>query len=144
LVPHQGIRAGDLSVLLGAHRDDLRGRLAGHLPAPKSNRPNEDQYDGDGTILFLRFTSDELTSIMFVDGWLEYQGLQLHDTTFEVLEPALVERGFTVDDNPEYFVDGVDIAGLGVNIATADDVGGDGDDIEWVALWRPDPDSDDG
>jgi len=37
---------------------------------------------------------------------------------------------------PEYFSDGVDCPELGINIATWEDVGGDGDGIEWVSVWR--------
>jgi len=136
LMPRQGIRLGDVQVILGTPRDEVRRRLAGCLPEPETCRDGrEDQYISD-TTLFLRYENATLKVIMFIDGLLAYDGIELHDTRWGILAPALAESGFTIMDSPAYFVDGVDCPELGVNIATQDDVGGDGDDIEWVSLWR--------
>jgi hypothetical protein len=105
------------------------------LPAPRTRRESEDQYTSD-TTLFLRYDNDTLNVIMFIDGRLAYNGLELHDTRWAVLAPALTERGLTINDAPVYFTEGVDCPELGVNIATQEEVGGDGDEIEWISLWR--------
>src|SRR5215216_4921661 len=131
LMPRQGIRLGNVEVILGAARDVIRRQLAGCLPEPKTIREGEDQYISD-TTLFLRYENATLKVIMFIDGLLAYDGIELHDTCWGILAPALAESGFTIMDSPAYFADGVDCPELGVNIATKDDVGGDGDDIECV------------
>jgi hypothetical protein len=106
LIPHQGIRLGEIQVTLGAPREEIRRRLAECLPAPMTRRESEDQYISD-TTLFLRYDNDTLNVIMFIDGRLAYNGLELHDTRWDVLAPALTERGFTINDGPVYFTDGV-------------------------------------
>jgi hypothetical protein len=135
LVPRQGIRLGEVQVTLGTRRKEIRRRLAGSFPAPQTLRKGEDQYVSD-TTLFLRYEKDSLKVIMFIDGQLTYEGLELRDTRWEVLAPALAQRGLTISDSPVHFVDGVDCPELGINIATQEEVGGDGDGIEWVSLWR--------
>ncbi|MEV4352524.1 hypothetical protein AB0J83_49365 [Actinoplanes sp. NPDC049596] len=134
LVPHQGLRSGDVEVLLRTSREELRAALAGTFPAPDENRPFEDQYSNEHTTLFLRYADGVLTSILFVNGSLQYDGLELYATTFGALGPALAARNLSVRE-PVEFDDGMDVPGLGVNIATREDVGSDGDEIEWVALW---------
>ncbi|MFG1994282.1 hypothetical protein ACGFJ7_30350 [Actinoplanes sp. NPDC048988] len=133
LVPHQGLRSGDVEVLLRTGRDRLRAALAGRFGAPDENRPYEDQFSNEHTTLFLRYDDGLLTSILFIAGSLQYDGIELYDTTFGTLEPALTARGFELRE-PVEFTDGMDVPGLGVNIATREDVGSDGDEIEWVAL----------
>ena len=86
---------------------------AGRVPCPRmTRRESEDQCISD-TTLFLRYDNDTLNVIMFIDGRLAYNGLELHDTRWEVLAPALTERGFTINDGPVYFTDGVDARSLG-------------------------------
>ncbi|XVU21525.1 hypothetical protein ACQPZJ_30155 [Actinoplanes sp. CA-054009] len=134
LVPHEGLRSGDVEVRLRTSREELRAALAGRFGAPDENRPFEDQFTNEETTLFLRYDGGLLTSILFIAGSLRYDGIELYDTTFGVLEPALTARGLELKD-PVEFTDGMDVPELGVNIATREDVGSDGDEIEWVALW---------
>jgi hypothetical protein len=92
-------------------------------------------------MVFLRYdATDTLEEIMCIQGSLRLGALELHDTTWAELGPALQSLGYTITD-PEYYVDGRDCPELGINIATREDVGGDeGDDaIEWIAAWRVNP-----
>ncbi|MFF5084596.1 hypothetical protein ACFY36_46780 [Actinoplanes sp. NPDC000266] len=134
LVPTKGLRSGDVEVRLRAGREELRTALAGRFGPPDENRPYEDQFSNADTTLFLRYEDGLLTSLLFIAGSLQYDGIELYDTTFGVLEPALIARGLELTE-PVEFTDGMDVPGLGVNIATREDVGSDGDEIEWVALW---------
>jgi hypothetical protein len=135
LIPHQGIRTGPTEILLGTSREDNR-RLMDVLSLSRENhRDGEDQFRGDGMMIFLRYEGGALDRIMFIHGRLSVDGLELHETRWQELEPALAARGYTFRD-AEYFADGTDCPELGVNIATWEDVGGDGDGIEWVSLWR--------
>jgi hypothetical protein len=138
LIPRRGIRIGGTEILLGTSREDNRGLMAA-LPLSRENhRDGEDQFVSDGTMIFLRYTGDTLDRIMFIRGNLSLEGLELHETSWAELEGALAARGYTFDD-PEYFADGLECPELGVNIATQEDVGGDGDGIEWVSLWQQSP-----
>jgi hypothetical protein len=135
LIPQRGIRTGPTEILLGSSREDNRGLMAAVPLSRENHRDGEDQFTGDGTMIFLRYEADVLDRIMFIHGRLSLDGLELHETTWAELEPALAERGYRFD-GPSYFADGLECPELGVNIATWEDVGGDGDGIEWVSLWQ--------
>jgi len=136
LLPHRGISTGRIQIVVGSARADNRRAMAGLFPPPENRRDNEDQYLSDENTIFLRYDDDILNVIMFIKGRLSFDGLELHDTTWEHLAPELNARGFTINTEPKYFADGVDCPELGINIATWEDVGGDGDGIEWVSVWR--------
>jgi len=135
LIPRRGIRTARTEILLGSSREDNRALMAAVPLSRENHRDGEDQFVGDGTMIFLRYQGDVLDRIMFIHGRLSLDGLELHETTWAELEPALRERGYTFD-GPKYFADGLECPELGVNIATWEDVGGDGDGIEWVSMWQ--------
>jgi hypothetical protein len=135
LIPHRGIRQGSTEILLGTAREDNRTLMSALSLTRVNPRDGEDQFRGDGIMIFLRYGGDALDQIMFIHGHLSHDGLELHETRWSELEPALAARGCTFQE-PEHYADGIDCPELGVNIATWEDVGGDGDGIEWVSLWR--------
>ncbi|GHT85012.1 hypothetical protein AGMMS49543_15670 [Betaproteobacteria bacterium] len=142
LLPRRGIRIGETEIVVGAPRAEVRQAMAQHFPPPDNGRgASEDQYDHDDRMVFLRYDdADTLEQIMCINGSVHLDGLELHDTTWSELAPLLEARGYTFTE-PEHYVDGQECPELGINIATHEDVGGDEDDdgIEWVAVWRPDP-----
>jgi hypothetical protein len=135
LIPHRGIRTGPTEILLGTSRAANRALMDALTLSRQNHREGEDQFLGGDIMIFLRYDADVLDRIMFLHGRLSLDGLELHDTRWEELEPALAARGYTFRE-PEHFADGTDCPELGINIATWEDVGGDGDGIEWVSLWR--------
>jgi len=142
LIPCRGIRIGETEIVLGAPRAEVCQALAQHFPPPANRRrPSEDQYAHEDRKVFLRYdAADTLEEIMCINGSLQLDGLELHDTTWAELAPRLEARGCTITA-PKYYADGRDCPELGINIATREDVGGDEDEdeIEWVAVWRSNP-----
>ncbi len=137
LLPSKGIEQGDIQVTFGQERPALREALsAAFLPPEESDYPDEgDFHSKDGsTFIRVRYDGTTVRDIEFLSGSLSYQDVALHaGTTFGEIEKRLGALGFTFRST-EWLGDGMDCPGLGVNIATRDDVGGDGDGIEWVIL----------
>jgi len=123
-------------VLLGMDRAALRSELSAILGEPRSHFPDEDDYTSDehGTWLRLRFDGDRLQDVEFLRGELYLGGVPLHGgARWSELRGQLASRGFDFSPATE-LGDGQECPGLGVNIATHGDVGGDGDGIEWVIV----------
>lgn len=136
LVPRRGIRHDGSEVFLGAARDDVRATVAPVLGAPaRAHYPDEDTYQGaDGSLVRLRFVDDVLRDIEFLAGEIFLDGLALHGTVrWPALAERLAARGYRFDRARE-LGDGWECADLGVNIATRQAVGGEGDEIEWVIV----------
>jgi hypothetical protein len=137
LLPRRGIRIGKTEIIIGAPRAEVRQALSQHFSYPTSpRRPTEDQYERGERKVFMRYDdADTLEEIMCVSGSLCLGELELHETTWTELAARLKACGYTITE-PLYYADGQDCQELGINIATRDDLGGDGDEIEWVAMWR--------
>ncbi len=138
LVPRQGIACGTLQVSLGQEREALRKRmLAAHFLPPKPSRfADEDDFRtaDKSTFIRVRYDGSKVRDIEFLSGALQYQGVNLHrNTTFAQLEKKFKAMKLNFRDT-KWLGDGQDCPGLSINIATHEDVGGDGDGIEWVIL----------
>lgn len=142
-----------LQVYFGLDREHLRQILNSEFGAPKSHRPDEDDFEAaDNTWFRLRFAGETLNAIEFINGSLEFDGIPLHQgSRWDTIAGALAARGHTFiaafgppDFTMGWLGTGHDCKTLGINIATRENVGGDeGDDsIEWVITskdWSPKP-----
>jgi hypothetical protein len=136
LVPRRGVRGGGVEVLLGLDRAAARSELSAILGEPRSHFPDEDDYTSDehGTWLRLRFEGDRLRDVEFLRGDLYLDGVPLHGgASWSRLSGQLAGLGFDFSPAGE-LGEGQECPRLGVNIATHQDVGGDGDGIEWVIV----------
>jgi hypothetical protein len=135
LVPRRGVTGGG-EVLLGMDRAALRSGLSPVLGEPHSHFPDEDDYRSDehGTWLRLRFDGDRLQDVEVLRGDLYLDGIALHGgARWSELRGRLAARGFEFSPASE-LGDGHECPALGVNIATHENVGGEGDGIEWVIV----------
>jgi hypothetical protein len=136
LVPKKGIRHGQIELFLGMKRADAWAALADGYALEHRNSPNEDDFESkDGqTWIRLRYHGDKLQDVEFLRGDLQFSGLALHaHASWTALAPALEKLGYKFH-GAEQLGGGHECTELGVNIATHEDVGGDGDEIEWVIV----------
>jgi hypothetical protein len=136
LMPRRGIRSGGVELLIGMSRTAARDALAPTMAGPESHFPNEDDFTSEqtGTLVRLRYEGDTLDDIEFLDGDLRFNGIALHrGTRWPTVKDELAAQGFQFQ-GASHLADGHECTSLGVNIATHEEVGGDGDGIEWVIL----------
>jgi hypothetical protein len=105
---------------------------------PNSDYPDEDDFitvDGT-TFIRVRYQDDTVRDIEFLAGQLRYKGFEMHDrATLKEVQRFLSSQNHSLRKT-SWLGDGLDCVSLGINIACHDDVGGDGDGIEWVILSR--------
>ena len=137
LIPRVGIASGSVEISFGQERAELSRILADDFLAPaKTTFADEDDFHSEDKSVFIRvrYSGTQVQDIEFLGGVLEYQGIQLHsDVTFSELEEKFGAKNFTFRPT-EWLGDGQDCPELNINVATHEDVGGDGDGIEWVIL----------
>lgn len=138
LVPRQGIACGTLLVGLGQDREALRKAMdaAGFVPPQPGRYPDEDDFltADKSTFIRVRYDGSKVQDIEFLAGTLKYQGVDLHrNTTFTKVKRQFkaMKLGFR---DTKWLGEGQDCPELAINIARHEDVGGDGDGIEWVIL----------
>jgi len=139
-VPFEGITSRQLAITLGQSRTQLR-KLAAPLFSPlepNSDYPEEDDFitlDGT-TFIRVRYQDDTVRDIEFLSGQLRYKGFELHGrATMTGVQQFLKSENHSLRKT-SWLGDGLDCVSLGINIACHEDVGGDGDGIEWVILSR--------
>ncbi len=137
-VPFEGITSKPLAITFGQSRKLLRKRAASVFSplVPDAEYPDEDDFitlDG-ATFIRVRYQDDTVRDIEFLTGSLRYKGVELYDQA--TLKE--VRRFLTSENHPlrktKWLGDGLDCVSLGINIACHEDIGGDGDGIEWVIL----------
>jgi hypothetical protein len=137
LLPKVGIESGATRISFGMERQEVRSAMSTQfLPPAPSNYEDEDDFvtEGRSTFIRIRYEGTLVRDIEFLGGPLRYQGIDLHaNATFGGLEERFGELGLTFRYT-EWLGDGQDCPELAINIATHEDVGGDGDGIEWVIL----------
>lgn len=138
LVPRQGITCGTLQVSMGQNREALRKAMgaAGFVPPKPGSYPDEDDFltADKSTFIRVRYDGSKVQDIEFLAGTLKYQGVDLHrNTSFAKLKRQFKAMKLSFR-NTKWLGDGQDCPELAINIARHEDVGGDGDGIEWVIL----------
>jgi hypothetical protein len=136
LLPRTGIEGDSIKIVFGMDRQALRDMMSKKFSAPESHYPDEDDFISadESTFIRIRYDGTLVRDIEFLNGLLKYQGINLHsNTNFTELEEKFIEAGFTFRLT-EWLGDGQDCQELGINIATREDVGGDGNETEWVIL----------
>ena len=142
LVPRQGIRTIGVDLVLGMDRAAARAALGGEtggetgagLAGPVSHFPAEDDYTDADTWIRLHYDDGTLHAIELLRGDLRLDGIALLGGAYRpALEEALAAKGFRFESAAAYG-EGRECASLGVNIATHEDAGGDGDGVEWVIV----------
>ncbi|MFT3814602.1 MAG: hypothetical protein QM740_14680 [Acidovorax sp.] len=136
LLPRTGIESSSIKIAFGMERQELQGMMSKEFSAPESNYPDEDDFISadKSTFIRVRYEDSRVKDIEFLAGTLMYQGINLHfGTTFTELKKKFGDLGLSFRLT-EWLGDGQDCQELGINIATHEDVGSDGDEIEWVIL----------
>lgn len=139
LLPRQGIACGPLTIGFGQQRAALRAAMAaaGFVPPEPDRYQDEDDFLSADKSTFIRVRYDagnKVQDIEFLGGALAYQGMALHDgANFADLKKQFKAAQLQFRDT-QWLGDGQDCPELGINVATREDAGGDGDGIEWVIL----------
>lgn len=136
LIPQKGIERGDLAIHFGMPRLKIREQLRNVFPAPRSHFEDEDDFEDEdnGTLIRVRFDDTGVRDIEFLGGLLMYNGVSLFgDGEWPDVQQQLAALGNTFRST-EWLGDGYDCLPLAVNIATHEQIGGDGDGIEWVIM----------
>ena len=140
LHPFDGIETDGIKISLGTPRGLLRESMASRFQPPKTNDayPDEDDFvsqDGS-TFIRVRYEHDAVWDIEFLQGTLRHDEVDLHaQTTLDEVRRYFTSKATSLRPT-EWLGDGWDCVSLGINIASREDVGGDGDEIEWVILSR--------
>ncbi|MFO1042618.1 MAG: hypothetical protein U0941_12570 [Planctomycetaceae bacterium] len=138
LIPFEGISSDLSKIMLGQSRTLVRKSMATAFgkPVPDSDYPDEDDFvtPDHTTFIRVRYQGKVVRDIEFLSGCLRYNGVELHDgTTLRKVRQFLKSISATLRPT-EWLGDGFDCVALGVNIASHDQVGGDGDGVEWVIM----------
>ena len=140
LKPRVGIERGALHLHLGMAREAVRQSMAADFGPPVRHRfPEEDDFESPKRREFirLRFQGGQLHSIMVIRGDVRLGELRLHGGKLKLatVTQHLKRQGHAARET-RWMVDGRDFPSLGINMASREDVGGDGDGVEWVMLSR--------
>jgi len=137
LIPKAGIECSTVKILFGAQRHELLQAMAKEFAPPvASSFLDEDDFVSldKETFVRVRYQRKVVRDIEFLKGSLKHEGIHLHSgTTFPELERMFERAGLTFRDT-QWLGEGQDCPELGINVATHEDVGGDGDAIEWVIM----------
>ena len=136
LVPQKGIEQAELAIRFGMPRTAVRDLLREAFPNPQSHFDDEDDFEHatDGTLIRIRYDDSGVQDIEFLEGSLTYNGVQLSGgSEWPEVRQGLAALGNQFRDT-EWLGDGFDCLPIAVNIATHEQIGGDGDGIEWVIM----------
>jgi hypothetical protein len=132
LVPGRGIRRDTTDIFFGMPRKKLRDAL-GWKAGGENMWDDEDEYstpDGDDW-LRLRFLDDKLCDIEVMGGNLVHEGIELVATTLPALRVALKKAGMALEKT-QWLSEGHDCVDLQIVVASKEDAGDVGEEIEWV------------
>lgn len=132
LVPGRGIRRDTTDIFFGMPRKKLRDAL-GWKAGGENMWDDEDEYstpDGNEW-LRLRFLDDKLCDIEVMGGNLVHEGIELVATTLPALRVALKKSGMALEKT-QWLSEGHDCVDLQIVVASREDAGDVGDEIEWV------------
>ena len=132
LVPGRGIRRDTTDIFFGMPRKKLRDAL-GWKAGGENMWDDEDEYstpDGNDW-LRLRFLDDKLCDIEVLGGNLVHEGIELIATTLPALRVALKKSGMALEKT-QWLSEGHDCVDLQIVVASREDAGDVGDEIEWV------------
>ena len=132
LVPGRGIRRDTTDIFFGMPRKKLRDAL-GFQAGGENMWDDEDEYTdaSGGDWLRLRFLDDKLCDIELMGGKLTHEGIELLATDMTTLRAALKKSGMALEAT-EWLSEGHDVVDLQIVVASREDVGEVGDEIEWV------------
>lgn len=136
LVPQRGIEQGELAIHFGMPRTAVLDLLREVFPAPQSHFDDEDDFEHptDGTLIRIRYDDCGVQDIEFLEGSLNYDGVKLSGGgEWPEVQQGLAALGNQFRDT-EWLGDGFDCLPIAINIATHEQIGGDGDRIEWVIM----------
>lgn len=132
LVPGRGIRRDTTDIFFGMPRKKLRDAL-GWKAGGENMWDDEDEYStsvGDDW-LRLRFLDEKLCDIEVMGGSLVHEGVELVATTLPALRVALKKSGMALEKT-QWLSEGHDCVDLQIVVASKEDAGDVGEEIEWV------------
>jgi hypothetical protein len=132
LVPGRGIRRDTTDIFFGMPRKKLRDAL-GWKAGGENMWDDEDEYNtaaGDDWIR-LRFLDDKLCDIEVMGGNLVHEGIELVATSLPELRAALKKAGMALEKT-QWLSEGHDCVDLQIVVASKEDTGDVGEEIEWV------------
>jgi hypothetical protein len=132
LVPGRGIRRDTTDIFFGMPRKKLRDAL-GWKAGGENMWDDEDEYStpaGDDWIR-LRFLDDKLCDIEVMGGTLVHEGIELVATSLPELRAALKKAGMALEKT-QWLSEGHDCVDLQIVVASKEDTGDVGEEIEWV------------
>jgi len=132
LVPGRGIRRDTTDIFFGMPRKKLRDAL-GWKAGGENMWDDEDEYStpGGDDWLRLRFLDDKLCDIEVMGGHLVHEGIELVATTLPALRVALKKAGMALEKT-QWLSEGHDCVDLQIVVASREDAGDVGEEIEWV------------
>jgi hypothetical protein len=136
LLPKKGISSNKFTISFDDDRDDIRKDLGVEFSIePNESFPNEDDFKNENSFIRVRYDeADKVQDIEFLGGSITYADVPMHGgTDFESIENSLSNLGHEFRYT-KWLGDGNDCVDLSINIATREDAGGDGNEIEWVIL----------
>ena len=135
LRPREGVERSELKIVFGQSREALREHLQDAFSPPQSHFEDEDDFaHADGTLIRVRYDEAGVQDIEVLEGVLTYEGIRLcGDVTWPQVQSQLATLGITFRPT-QWLGDGTDCLPIAVNIATHEQIGGDGDGVEWVIL----------
>ena len=136
LIPQKGIERGDLAIHFGMPRSAVRDLMRAAFPPPQSYFEAEDdfEHETDGSLIRVRFDDTGVQDIEFLGGLLTHNGVTLFSGgEWPDVQQGLISLGNTFRVT-KWLGDGRDCLPLAINIATHEQIGGDGDGIEWVIM----------
>jgi hypothetical protein len=140
LLPFEGIKCDPLAIRFGQPRALVRQSLSSAFSplVPNAAYADEDDFKTHDRTTFIRvrYQDDAVRDIEFLSGRLRYKGVELHDRATVDGVRRFLESENAALRRTKWLGDGLDCVSLGINIACHEDVGGDGDGVEWVILSR--------
>jgi hypothetical protein len=132
VVPGRATRRPTTDIFFGMPRKKLRDAL-GWKAGGENMWDDEDEYStADGNDwLRLRFLDDKLCDIEVMGGNLVHEGIELVATTLPALRVALKKSGMALEKT-QWLSEGHDCVDLQIVVASREDAGDVGDEIEWV------------
>jgi hypothetical protein len=134
LIPKVGIEIGKAKIYFGQNWDTIRKTLNTKDSLRDSCHKYYENVLGTGCALRLELDFDEgLVDILFMNGSILYNNIELCNTCFDTLAAALIFKGMTV--TRKYGFEGYICPELGIEFMRDSDYGGETDRVHHLGIY---------